>query len=217
MGARVFGNAGEAAFWWMMTALSLALGGYAVLLVAGGFAILDGPIVENPAAFPVGLPVHVVGAGIALILGPFQFHRGLRTRAPTAHRWTGRLYVLACVVGGVAGGLIAPTSAAGPIAGAGFLALAVAWVGSTLMAWRAATRRDFVAHERWMVRSFALTLAAVTLRIYSPLSLIATGGDFFGPYRVIAWACWIPNLVAAELWLRAKRPRTPRENVAAPA
>jgi Predicted membrane protein (DUF2306) len=58
-----------------------------------------------------------------------------------------------------------------------------------------------LAHQRWMIRSYALTAAAITLRIYLPLSLA-----FHWPYSIaypaIAWLCWIPNAVAAEAYLR---------------
>jgi uncharacterized membrane protein len=210
MAAKTFGNIGEAGFWWAMTVLSLALGGYALFLVATGFDAVGTEIATNPTAFPVGLPVHISAAAFALILGPFQFLRSVRTRAPRLHRWTGRGYITACLIGGVAGGSIALGSTAGPVAGWGFLFLAVAWVAATLMAWTSALRRDFTAHERWMVRSFALAFAAVTLRIYIPLGIMATGGEFFPAYRVIAWASWVPNLVVAEAWLWAKRPRALR-------
>ena len=77
----------------------------------------------------------------------------------------GRIYIAACLVGGIAGLSIALYSTAGPIAGWGFFLLAVLWLITTTMAWSCALRRDFVAHERWMIRSFALTFAAVTLRL----------------------------------------------------
>ena len=51
-----------------------------------------------------------------------------------------------------------------------------------------------------MYRSYALTLAAVTLRIYMPLSL-ALGIGFEDAYRVVSWLCWVPNLVFVEAWL----------------
>src|SRR5690606_4566607 len=43
---------------------------------------------------------------------------------------------------------------------------------------------------------FALTLAAVTLRICLPASMLA-GLPYEAAYRAIAWLCWVPNLVAA--------------------
>ncbi len=49
-----------------------------------------------------------------------------------------------------------------------------------------------------MVRNFALTFAAVTLRLYLPASAVV-GVEFELAYAAIAWLCWIPNLVFAEL------------------
>ena len=66
--------------------------------------------------------------------------------------------------------------------------------------------RDFAAHERWMIRSFALTLAAVTLRIYLPIGVTLNNGEFTFPYTIIAWACWVPNLIVAEIFLTLRRP-----------
>jgi Predicted membrane protein (DUF2306) len=48
-----------------------------------------------------------------------------------------------------------------------------------------------------MIRSYALCLAAVTLRIYLPPSLMA-GIPFEAVYPAIAWFCWVSNLVVAE-------------------
>ena len=54
-----------------------------------------------------------------------------------------------------------------------------------------------VDHRRWMIRSYALTLAAVTLRLYLPASF-GLGVPFASAYPVIAWICWVPNLIVAE-------------------
>jgi hypothetical protein len=48
----------------------------------------------------------------------------------------------------------------GAYRGDGIFLLAIFWSFTTLMGWRAALRRDFVTHQRWMIRSFALTLVA---------------------------------------------------------
>jgi hypothetical protein len=55
-----------------------------------------------------------------------------------------------------------------------------------------------------MIRNFALTFAAVTLRIYLPASM-AAGMEFEMAYRAIAWLCWVPNLVIAELLFNKRR------------
>ncbi len=56
-----------------------------------------------------------------------------------------------------------------------------------------------------MMRSFALTLSAVTLRLYLPFSTFVLGIEFVVAYRAIAWLCWLPNLLVAE-WLMKARP-----------
>jgi hypothetical protein len=59
-----------------------------------------------------------------------------------------------------------------------------------------------------MVRNFALTFAAVTLRLWLPAS-VASGMPFEVAYPVVAWLCWVPNLLAAELFLRRTRDPSP--------
>ena len=146
----------------------------------------------------------MAGAAAALVLGALQFLPGLRRGFGPPHRWTGQVYVAGCLVGGAAGLILAPGSHAGPIASAGFGGLAVIWIATTLLGWRAAVRGRLAEHRRWMIRSWALTLAAVTLRIYLPLVMVLDL-PFLPWYRAISFLAWVPNLVAAELWLRRTR------------
>jgi hypothetical protein len=55
-----------------------------------------------------------------------------------------------------------------------------------------------------MVRSFALTFGAVTLRLYLIPSQIA-GMDFVTAYQWIAWLSWVPNIAIAEWWIVSRR------------
>jgi uncharacterized membrane protein len=198
---------GTHAMWGMITLLSVGVGGYALYHVFTGFERLP---LTNPMLAPYGLQLHIAASAFAMILGAFQFLKVLRQKAPAVHRWMGRVYIAACLVGGAAGGAIALSSTAGVIAGSGFFLLAIFWLFTTIMAWVSALRRDFVVHERWMIRSFALTLAAVTLRLYLPVSVIL-GLEFVTAYTVIAWICWVPNLIIAEIWVATrKRPRRPK-------
>jgi hypothetical protein len=188
--------------WGVIAFLSVGVGGYALFHVATGFANLP---LSNPMLDPWGLRVHIAASGFAMILGAFQFLKPLRRKAPSLHRWMGRGYVLACTVGGLAGGVIALYSTAGPIAGWGFFMLAVLWVPFTLLALFAAMRKDFTSHERWMIRSFALTFGAVTLRLQLPFGPMLTGGDFLAAYVWIAWLAWAPNLIVAEIYIAMLR------------
>jgi uncharacterized membrane protein len=199
--------------WTLIMLLSVGVGGYALFLVATGFKALG---LSNPMFDPWGLQVHIAASGVAMLVGAFQFFKPLRRQAPAVHRWIGRIYVAACVIGGLAGGTIALSSTAGPIAGWGFFLLAVLWAPFTLLALAAAMRKDFISHERWMIRSFALTFAAVTLRIYLPIAIIQNQGEFpLDAYRAIAWLAWVPNLIVAELFIATLR--KPRRAAPAPA
>ncbi|HEY5785703.1 MAG TPA: DUF2306 domain-containing protein [Microlunatus sp.] len=184
--------------WVIMAVFAVVVGGYAVALVVSGFRLVPGEIAANGFPTPLGLRVHIVASGVALLIGPFQFARALRRRVPRVHRWLGRVYLLACAVGGISGGAIAMFSSSGPVAGAGFLGLAISWLAAGLLGYRAIRSGDVARHRRWMTRSFALTYAAVMLRIYLPVSMIA-GLEFDQVYPAIAWLCWLPNLVVAQL------------------
>jgi hypothetical protein len=193
---------------WVLLALGslgIALGSYRYLL-PGTPGIPPG-IADNLMRHP-WLILHASLAATALVLGPFQFIAKLRTGFPKVHRWMGRVYVFACLIGGAAGLLLAWGTSAGPIAQLGFGTLAVLWIVCAAQAWRLALARRFVEHRRWMVRSFALTFAAVTLRLYLPLAAM-TDHSFMEGYRIISWMAWIPNLMVAELYLNWGRLRKP--------
>ena len=83
---------------------------------------------------------------------------------------------------------------------AGFASLAVAWLYTGFRAYRAIRARDIASHRRWMIRNLALTFAAVTLRIWIPMSFVFAI-PFAVSYSIIAWFCWVPNLLVAELIL----------------
>jgi uncharacterized membrane protein len=191
------------AFAWLgMTLLALAVAGYAsTMLFAPAFrpAFVRTLFAERPvAAF-----AHFLGGAIALVAGAFQLNSRLRTRFIGAHRWLGRLYVLAVVIGGVAALALALHSFGGLIAHAGFGLLAACWTGSTLNAYRHIRQGTLSMHRNWMIRSYALTLAAVTLRLYLPASQLA-GFAITVAYPAISWLCWVPNLLIAEWFVRSR-------------
>jgi uncharacterized membrane protein YozB (DUF420 family) len=199
------GKAGAALWIVLVLALGVGLFSYRYLLPVAPVGA-PGPLANAFTRYGV-LAVHAGFAATALVIGPLQFFAAIRTRHPRWHRRIGTAYVTCCLVGGVAGFLLALGSTEGPVATAGFGSLALAWMAATGNAWRLARRRDFVSHRRWMIRSYALTFAAVTLRLYLPLIPLTPLGFDWG-YRAISFLCWIPNLIVAELWLRRPEFRT---------
>ena len=184
----------------------LALLCLAVALFSARFLLPEPVMAQGMAghleARPVVFLAHVAGGVTALALGAFQL---VTWRGPRRawHRIAGRIYVIACLVSALAGLGLALTSTSGPVASTGFGLLAVCWFVTTTLGWRRAVTGDFAQHRRWMLRSLALTFAAVTLRIMIPLSEI-NQLDFAIAYPAIAFLCWVPNLILMEMWLRTR-------------
>lgn len=167
------------------------------------FEEMIGHIVQHRSVFLA----HVIAAPIALAAGVFQFAPKLRARRPALHRWSGRLYVLAILVGGISGFAMAVKAIGGPVAGWGFGLLALGWLFTTATALGFAMKRQIAQHKRWMMRSYALTFAAVTLRIYLPFFLL-NGFSYAEASLYVAWMCWVPNLLVMEWFLGRSKPRS---------
>ncbi len=146
----------------------------------------------------LGFYTHIFMGGLALLTGFSQFFKGLRRKRLGLHRILGKIYILAVLLSGSSGLAIAYFASGGLIPALGFSALAVLWLYTTANAYITIKNKQIEAHQRWMIRSYALCFAAVTLRIYLPIFIAFIGMDFYAAYKIIAWLCWIPNLVVAE-------------------
>lgn len=161
----------------------------------------------NFAAHPIAIVLHAVGDSFAPLLGLLQWSTRLRRRWPALHRWLGRAYLVGGVaIGGSAAFWLSFFAFGGPVVRTGMSVVAVVWMASSAMAFVAIRSGDVAVHRRWMMRSVALALGGVTLRIYLPLLAVA-GVDFLTAYRLAAWGSWLPNLAIAEALLARERRR----------
>jgi uncharacterized membrane protein len=143
---------------------------------------------------------HIFLGGLALITGFSQFLPKLRRKRLGLHRALGKIYVIAVLLSGTAGLGIAYFATGGFVPALGFALLAILWLYTTANAYTSIRKMDISAHQKWMIRSYALCFAAVTLRIYLPVFTGLLGMSFIPAYTIIAWLCWMPNLAVAE-WL----------------
>lgn len=170
---------------------------------------------------PFWLYLHIIPAIIALVTGPLQFVKSIRQRKPAFHRWLGRIYLVVGIVPGAIGGLvIAQTTEAGFVGRVGISLLAVLWLWTGWNAYRTIRRGQVQEHKAWMIRNYALTFAAVTLRLYLPLGILLLSpgldtvynGDFealfLDAYATTFWLSWVPNLIVAERIIERQRRRT---------
>jgi uncharacterized membrane protein len=148
---------------------------------------------------------HAFGGAIAALIGPFQLITRLRTTWPKVHVWMGRTYLTAVLAGGLAGLYFAPMSSAGTVGRVGFATLAVFWLYSGARAYLAIRRGNVQEHRRWMLRNYALTFGAATLRIELPLLIVVGGLSFPAAYTLVAWISWVPNWLAVEAWLHRRK------------
>lgn len=203
--------------WALVAVLAVLVGVMSLRLLTLNPLMVDEAIRTNLLDHPVPFFTHTIVSAFALLIGVWQFLPA--TRRSRYHRLAGRLYVGCVAVGGVTGLIVAPTSDAGLGAGISFMILAVLWLATTAIGWSRARAGDFARHRVWMIRSYAMCAAAITLRLILPAGLML-GFSFTQSYLAAAWGCWIINLIIAEMLVRrlpvrgSLAPVTPRRMAA---
>jgi hypothetical protein len=82
----------------------------------------------------------------------------------------------------------------------GFTILSILWFVFTLLGLLSIIKKDIANHQKWMIRSFALTFSAIPLRLMLLIPLVFSSVNFLFIYKLASWLCWIINLTIAE-WI----------------
>jgi len=172
----------------------------------------------NTPVASVGIGLHFLAGAVLLLFGPIQLIGAIRAKAPAIHRWIGRIYALAALAAGV-GGLtfIAAKGTVGGLAmDVAFASYGALMVLASVQTVRHAMARRIEIHREWAIRLFALAIGSWLYRIGYGL-FFAFGGrdnpchvqaDFSGWFdHVMNWAFFVPPLIIAEMYLRARRAR----------
>jgi uncharacterized membrane protein len=200
---------------WSAIVVALLLATLVAVIAVAQYAMYD-PATDtrttvNFSQHPLAIVLHAFGASCAPLIGLLQWSTRLRRRWPSLHRWMGRAYlVVGACVGGSAALWLSFFAYGGQLVRVGMGAVAVLWIVFSALAWVAIREGDVRAHRRWMMRSVALALGGVTLRLYLP-ALSVAGVSFLLAYRLAAWGSWVPNLLVAEwlLWRERRRAAPP--------
>ncbi|MGN7987865.1 DUF2306 domain-containing protein [Pedobacter sp. 22226] len=191
--------------WILLATFSMLIGLYPIIyfLIDRKFGLLNSKSVEllTNTFWNIGFYTHIVLGGIALFTGWIQFSPKMRNRRIKLHRKLGKVYVVAVLLSALAGIYIGFFATGGVVSSAGFICLGIIWFYTTLKAYLSIKNGEIVKHQKMMIYSYAACFAAVTLRIWLPV-LIMIYGDFSKAYLVVAWLCWIPNLIVAYLITR---------------
>ncbi len=143
-----------------------------------------------------GFYTHIILGGLALLIGWTQFNERFRINKMSLHRKIGQLYVIFSLLSATASLYIALYATGGIITTIGFISLGVIWFYTTYTAYIHVRNKRIASHQKMMIYSYAACFAAVTLRIWLPL-LAMLFQDFTTAYRIVAYLCWIPNLIIA--------------------
>lgn len=151
---------------------------------------------------------HISGGLLALIIGPFQFSKTFRNKFMTTHRWLGRIYLTAILIGTISSTYLAWTSAyrVNFSWAFGLQGLAFAWITTASMAYVSVMRGRILQHKEWMIRSYVVTFAFVNFRWLVDLPIAHQLMDKFeerGPTMI--WLSWTIPLLITEIILCWKK------------
>lgn len=141
---------------------------------------------------------HVMTAYPCLLLGPWLFLPGLRRRYLWLHRRLGQCYVFGVLISAILGFMLATVNIHGIYAKIGFMTLAVVWFTTTYMGYKEIRRRNCNAHRRWMIRSYAISIAVITIRFLPSPEWM----EYSLWYPLMTWLCWLPNYIMAEFYVQ---------------
>jgi uncharacterized membrane protein YozB (DUF420 family) len=157
-----------------------------------------------------GYYAHVLVAAVILLIAIFQVYPPLGMRWRSIHKTLGKVYVFGILVFSAPGGLIMSLFInRGQCVTFSFVLQSLLWWAFTLLAFTSIRRGDIAAHRAWMFRSVALTLAAITLRVYAFFTSWSVDLTHPSAYTIIAWLSWGLNLAVVEIYLlKFNKPRS---------
>jgi hypothetical protein len=149
--------------------------------------------------FITGFYIHITSSLLVLVAGIPQFLPQLTKKYISFHRWSGKVYVFLILCLAAPSGLILAEYANGGIAAqAGFTMQCLVWWCCTFMAYKKIREKNFKEHIGWMIRSYAVTLAAMSLRTEGYFMHYFFHTKPIETYITITWLSWVGNLFVAE-------------------
>jgi uncharacterized membrane protein len=143
--------------------------------------------------------LHISFSLITLLCGAFQFIESTSQFKIKLHRLLGKVYVFTVLIISAPSGLIMAFHAnGGYLAKISFVTISLMWWYFTLIGYLKIRKRNIIAHKAFMIRSYALTLSAITLRLY--VFILPNFINLHGKnlYILVAWLSWVPNIILAE-------------------
>jgi hypothetical protein len=158
--------------------------------------------------FMVAFYIHITSSVLAILGGIFQFFpsslRGTKQLRgyPNVHILIGKIYIGSILLLAAPSGLVLAAFANGGLpAKVGFTLQCFVWWATTYAAWRAIMQRNWEEHAKMMLRSYAVTLAAMSLRTESYALVYFFGTKPIETYLTVTWLSWVGNFFIAEVFI----------------
>ncbi|WP_375336402.1 DUF2306 domain-containing protein [Chryseobacterium chendengshani] len=188
-------------FFWLMLTITLE---YIPFDPNASFLMIKQTEVHNKSEYIWFFYTHVYTSIFVLLAGFLAILKrnfGIRN----FHKNAGKIYIILILL------LAAPSGIyMGIFANGGFLSklsfviLGCLWWFSTFKAYLLARQKNFKKHKHWMWRSFALTISAITLRMWKVIIVYLFQPNPMDVYQIIAWLGWVPNIILIEYLIMKK-------------
>ncbi|KQT22265.1 hypothetical protein ASG31_02695 [Chryseobacterium sp. Leaf404] len=193
---------GFAYFFWLMLKITLE---YVPLKTDVSFLMIKQTEVEGRPEYLWFFYTHVYTSIFVLLAGFLAIIRidfGLKN----FHRNAGKIYIFLILFLAAPSGIYMGIFANGDFfAKTSFVILGCLWWFTTCKAYQLARQKKFKEHKQWMWRSFALSISALTLRIWKVIIVYLFHPDPMDVYEVVAWLGWVPNIILIEYLIRKKQ------------
>jgi uncharacterized membrane protein len=156
--------------------------------------------------YQIAFFTHVYISIFVLIIGFFQFIYNLRKLFLPLHKVLGKIYIVLTLLFAAPSGLVMGYYGnGGTYSKISFCLLAILWFCFTLQAYLAVRNKQFHRHEMYMILSYALTLSAISLRLFKWLIVHTLELPPMDTYKIVVWLGWLFNLCIALLIIRHKK------------
>ena len=150
--------------------------------------------------YKIAFFTHVYTSIFLMLLGFFQFSQTIKRKYINIHRWSGRVYAMIILLFSGPSGLVMSYHANGGIfSQISFVILSVLWMSFTFLSVYYVLKKDIINHQKFAIRSFALTLSAISLRLFKYIIVLLFQPLPMDVYRIVAWLGWTFNLLIAEI------------------
>jgi hypothetical protein len=160
-------------------------------------------LVLQKSFFQWSFYIHVISSWFVMLAGIIQFIPYILKNFSVIHRIFGKIYVFLVLFLAAPSGLgLALYANGGLSTKVGFTFQCIVWWFITFIAWQEIRNRNWLLHTQSMIRSYAITLAAMSLRVLSFVMIYNFGTKPIETYLTVTWLSWVGNLFIAEIFIR---------------